>query len=406
LLTNPDFNAAVLGMINNGRSAQDIRDFAVAQKRDPSLFRNLDEAVAAHHADRVVTYQPPTNMVEATVHVANAPDGAAGGDKPPESWWNTLKSYGSRVAAITPVTDALINGRNFFDSLQDDAAGVVDGVAQLPATLLHLGGGAVGLVGDKKDADTLRRWGENVGHFAEHLAADPNSSAFGWGKFGGEFASTLPVEEFAPLEWAAQAGKLGRAGKYAKHVDTAFQGALSGLATSGGKDMPQAMIRGAVVPSVVNATVGHGLPLLLTKAGSLADRAGGRKLAVGIRSYIPEESGHAGSEGAAPHAGPAPQVTAPAPVPATRQSPGHLGLAANLAATTNSMATDHSKGERLQELLSNAGTEFINHALESENDGPEDKASAKPKPTGTRLVANAVLRRRASGNMQQGRKSK
>ena len=267
----------------------------------------------------------------------------------PATWSGTLKSIGSGLAAITPATDAAINGRNYFDSLRDDATGFASGVAQIPATALHLAGDVTSLTGGrKKDADTLHRYGDNVGNFFGAFASDPESAAYKWGRLGGEVGATLPVAELTPLTAGARAAKAGKfATALARYGDMAAQGAIAGAATSGGHDIAKSALYGAAFAPAVGAVGDRILPLASKAVGAVSDKAKAlaAKLGASVEEVAPAASQTVRRAADLPvgnieiwHTGtPAPQAAAPQlPASATadeiRQSLGSRGSNSGLEA--------------------------------------------------------------------------
>lgn len=204
----------------------------------------------------------------------------------------TLKSAGSGLAAITPLTDSLVNGRNYFSSLRDDAAGFASGALKVPETALNVVANIADYAphGEKVakalrgSADTIAGWGDG------RLANDPNSSAYGWGKLGGEVGATLPLTEIAPFTAAANAGQAGKlASVLARYGDMAAQGGAAGAALSGGKDMGKAALYGAALAPVAGVAGDALLPPALKIAGAagskLKDMAG--RLSAGADEAAP-----------------------------------------------------------------------------------------------------------------------
>lgn len=209
------------------------------------------------------------------------PVGPADGSGNQNGSWGvgqTLKSAGTGLAAITPLTDSLVNGRNYFSSLRDDAAGFASGALKVPETALNLGADLADRIpyGEKVagllrgSADKVARWGDG------RLASDPNSTAYGWGKLGGEVGATLPLTEIAPLTAAANAGKAGKlASVLARYGDMALQGGAAGAALSGGKNVGQAALYGAALAPVAGAAGDILLPPALKAVGAISEKAKG-----------------------------------------------------------------------------------------------------------------------------------
>jgi hypothetical protein len=193
-----------------------------------------------------------------------------------ETWGDRFKSYGRGLAALTPTTDALVNGRNFVDSLRDDATGAASGLAQIPATALHLGANVVGLTGNQKTAELLHRWGDNTGGYFDTLAADPNSAAHGISKLGSEFTAASALGDFTPLTWGAKAAKAEKlASVLARYGDMGIQGGIASTALSGGHDMSTAALEGAAIAPVAGVAGDLLLPPILKAAGGISSKVKG-----------------------------------------------------------------------------------------------------------------------------------
>jgi len=282
-LSNADFNAAVGSMIDKGHSAREIRDFATMQGRDPSLFRNLDEAVAAHHADRVVTAQAA--FPDAVYPGKFAPDGRissdggqgdpAGRGPGPDRGSHTWRAAGVEPdAPAGPTLGGL--GRDLGHGAFDAGVGVVRGVNDLFGTgawLIDNAGYYSGLWNQPRPGDPagaehagpLQRVTDGVDGWLADEQYDRNGFGAQAGRIFGNFIIPVPVGKLqaasrlpallraVEAERAAKiAGeavpRLTRATAAAARVgDVAVQGAIAGGVTSGGHEVGEKMLAGALI---------------------------------------------------------------------------------------------------------------------------------------------------------------
>jgi hypothetical protein len=253
---------------------------------------------------------------------------------------STLKSIGSGLAGITPLTDSIVNGRNYFSSLRDDAAGFTSGALKVPETALNV----VADLADyaphgEKVAKALRDSADDMSKWGGNIASDPNSSAYGWGRLGGEVGATLPVTEIAPLAGAA---KLAKAGKFAsglaRYGDMALQGGAAGAALSGGHDMGKSALEGAVLAPAVGAAGDVILPPVVKAASAVSAKVkaiGDKLMSSAADDTAPavEQTIRKGSDLPAGnievwHTGtPAPEAQTPVPAPPASATPDDMRAA-------------------------------------------------------------------------------
>jgi len=357
-LLKPDFTTLPPDSQDNPWALADAQAYADALRRqdalpgggDPppiGLSAGLAQALKAYVADapsrqpangnsaRPMTGGPGTIQqrplavhanTDGAVPVASGsgiPDGQddRGAPLPQKSWWDTVRDDGKLAlgvgrniaTSLSPELDSIINHRNYLDAVRDHEAGLASGVAQVPASLLHLGGYASGWAGGRKLADTLHRWGDNTGGYFDQYAADPNSSSFRYNKIYGELLGTAPVVELTPFTVAARAGEAGKiVSALARYGDMAVQGATAGALASGGKDMASAAANGAVLAPALGAAGDVLIPVAGRVGGAAGDRL--KALAHGFRGGGAEGPVAGDAAGPIPGGGPAPSPP-PAPSP-------------------------------------------------------------------------------------------
>ena len=179
-------------------------------------------------------------------------------------------STGRFIASLDPAIDSIVNGSNYLRNVQDRVAGMVDGAASVPESLLRLQAWING--GDKTPtgagAKMVADW---MGKHSGDLAHNPSSNNYAVGKFGGEIGATLPLAEVTPLAGAARLSKAGKVGSVlARYGDMSLQGAAAGAATSRGENVGERAAGGAVLAPVLGGAVDTIAPLAVKVADSVA----------------------------------------------------------------------------------------------------------------------------------------
>jgi hypothetical protein len=188
---------------------------------------------------------------------------------------STLKSIGSSVAGITPLTDSLVNGRNPLQSYRDNLAGIYAGASKVPESALKLAAYLTGSAGMGETADRLRKtaaWFEQK----HDIGQDRNSSAYNWGNVEGQVGATAPIAELTPLAGIAGLAKSGKiASALARYGDMALQGAGAGAALSGGNDVLKSALEGAAIAPAAGVAGDVLLPPILKAAGGISSKVKG-----------------------------------------------------------------------------------------------------------------------------------
>ena len=204
------------------------------------------------------------------------------------------QGWGSYLASMTPVTNALVNGGDdklgtFAKSAWDSDLGMLNGPAHIPGTILNLAGDAIDATGyGKKAADTLHNWAGDLDNLGKPYAFDPNSNTFKAASLAGNVAATAPVSELKLMEGVpalsrAVASREGMraigqtaplatrlAAGLARYGDMSIQGGVAGAASSGGNNMGTDALYGALGAPVIGAAADKVIAPVVGKASDMA----------------------------------------------------------------------------------------------------------------------------------------
>ena len=183
-----------------------------------------------------------------------------------------LSQIGHGIASLDPGLDAIFNGGNYLRNMQDRAAGDLRGALAVPETMMDAASWVTNHVaGDKKTADTLWRWSQNIDKWAAGLEHNPNSNISKSSEVVGEIGATLPLAEVNILR--AGEGANAFAQGLARYGNMSVQGALAGAATSRGEDVGTKMVEGAVGAPLL----GGALDVVAPKVIGAIDKVKGAK---------------------------------------------------------------------------------------------------------------------------------
>lgn len=232
---------------------------------------------------------------------------------------NAVRGAGNWLVRNDPISDAIVNGGDnrlarYGANMQDALSGTLHGAAKVPETLLRGGGWLIDNVGapatsffggDTAGVKTAGRWAntlaDKLDEWSSYPAHDPNSPIFNSRTLAGEVLATLPAVELKPLEAipgirrAIQARDVAvaagdalpasqrLAAALARYGDMAVGGGVAGGLASGGKDVPQAILGGALAAPVAGAVTEK---VLAPIASAVADQASRLRLGQAIKNAV------------------------------------------------------------------------------------------------------------------------